>query len=108
MKRIVLVGATGKDCWTDEKKKKKSFVKLDTPVGYRLDNPTHRYETHSIESSVVEAHNVSFILEQVAKASREVYHAIVIDFACDPILDAAREIAIVVSSVPGMHHYISP
>jgi allantoin racemase len=93
MKRIALIGATGIDWWTDEKKK--SFVELQTPEGYRLDNFAPRYGTHSVESFVDEAYNAPFILEQVAKASRESYDAIIIDCACDPILDAAREITTV-------------
>ncbi|UCH04347.1 MAG: aspartate/glutamate racemase family protein [Candidatus Thorarchaeota archaeon] len=93
MKLIALIGATGIDWWTDEKKN--SFVKLHTPQGYRIDNFTPRYGTHSVESEVDEAYNAPFILEQVAKASRGGYDAIVIDCACDPILDAARQITTV-------------
>jgi allantoin racemase len=93
MKRIALIGATGIDWWTDEKKK--SFVKMHTPKGYKLDNFTSQYGTHSVESLVDEAYNAPFILEQVVKASREGYDAIVIDCACDPVLDAAREITAV-------------
>jgi len=93
MKRIALIGATGIDWWAGEKKK--SFVELHTPKGYRIDNFTPQYGTHSVESLTDEAYNAPFILEQVAKASREWYDAIVIDCACDPILDAAREITTV-------------
>ena len=94
MKRIALIGATGVDWTADEKKK--SFVKLHTPQGYDIGHFTPRYGTHCIESLVDEAYNAPFILEQVAKACKEGYDAIVIDCACDPILDAARE----VSNVP--------
>jgi allantoin racemase len=48
------------------------------------------------ESLVDEAYNAPFILEQVVKACKEGYDAIVIDCACDPILNAARA----VSNVP--------
>ena len=94
MKRIALIGATGVDWTADEKKK--SFVKLHTPQGYDIGHLTPRHGTHSVESLVDEAYNAPFILEQVAKACKEGYDAIVIDCACDPILDAARE----VSNVP--------
>jgi len=94
LKRIALIGATGVDWTADEKKK--SFVKLHTPQGYDIGHFTPRHGTHSIESLVDEAYNAPFILEQVAKACKEGYDAIVIDCACDPILDAARE----VSNVP--------
>ncbi|MFQ5831699.1 MAG: aspartate/glutamate racemase family protein [Candidatus Thorarchaeota archaeon] len=90
MKRIALIGATGVDWWEDEKKR--SFVELHTPEGYSIDNFTPRYGTHSVESFVDEAYNAPFILEQVVRASREGYDAIVIDCACDPILEAAREV----------------
>jgi allantoin racemase len=43
-----------------------------------------------------EAYNAPFILEQIVRANKEGYDVIVIDCACDPILDAAREI----SSIP--------
>jgi len=94
LKRIALIGATGVDWTADEKKK--SFVKLHTPQGYDIGHLTPRHGTHSVESLVDEAYNAPFILEQVAKACKEGYDAIVIDCACDPILDAARE----VSNVP--------
>ncbi len=94
MKRIALIGATGVDWTTDEKKK--SFVKLHTPQGYYIGHFVPRHGTHSVESLVDEAYNAPFILEQVVKAGKEGYDAIVIDCACDPILDAARE----VSNVP--------
>lgn len=91
MKRIALIGATGVDWTADEKKK--SFVKLHTPQGYDIGYFNPRHGTHSIESLVDEAYNAPFILEQVAKACKEGYDAIVLDCACDPILDAAREIS---------------
>jgi allantoin racemase len=94
LKRIALIGATGVDWTVDEKKK--SFVKLHTPQGYDIGHFVPRHGTHSVESLVDEAYNAPFILEQVVKACREGYDAIVIDCACDPILDAARE----VSNVP--------
>jgi allantoin racemase len=94
LKRIALIGATGVDWTADEKKK--SFVKLHTPQGYDIGHFTPRHGTHSVESLVDEAYNAPFILEQVVKACKEGYDAIVIDCACDPILDAARE----VSNVP--------
>ncbi|MEE8182282.1 MAG: hypothetical protein V3T87_03115, partial [Candidatus Thorarchaeota archaeon] len=91
MKRIALIGATGVDWTADEKKK--SFVKLHTPQGYGIGHFVPRHGTHSVESLVDEAYNAPFILEQVAKACKEDYDAIVIDCACDPILDAAREVS---------------
>jgi len=94
LKRIALIGATGVDWTVDEKKK--SFVKIHTPQGYDIGHFVPRYGTHSVESLVDEAYNAPFILEQVVKACKEGYDAIVIDCACDPILDAARE----VSNVP--------
>jgi len=94
LKRIALIGATGVDWTADEKKK--SFVNLHTPQGYDIGHFVPRYGTHSVESLVDEAYNAPFILEQVVKACKAGYDAIVIDCACDPILDAARE----VSNVP--------
>ncbi|TFH02383.1 MAG: hypothetical protein E4H14_17700, partial [Candidatus Thorarchaeota archaeon] len=40
-----------------------------------------------------EAYNAPFILEQVVKANKEGYDVIVIDCACDPVLEAAREVS---------------
>ena len=94
MKKIALIGATGKDWWTDEKKV--SFVKSLTPSGYEILNYTPRHGTHSVESHVDEAYNAPFILEQVVKAEKDDCDAVIIDCACDPILDAARE----ASSIP--------
>lgn len=94
MKRIALIGATGIDWWKDNKKKQ--FVQSTTPTGYEIGNLQPRFGTHSIESHTDEAYNAPFILEQVARANKEEYDAIVIDCACDPVLQAAREI----SSIP--------
>ncbi|NHJ13800.1 MAG: aspartate/glutamate racemase family protein [Candidatus Thorarchaeota archaeon] len=82
------------DWWKDEKKR--SFVEMHTPDGYEIQNFVPAHGTHSVESLADEAYNAPFILEQVAKANREGYDALVIDCACDPVLEAAREI----SSVP--------
>jgi allantoin racemase len=90
MKRIALIGATGIDWWVDERKR--GFVKLHTPAGYEIVNYTPKFGTHSVESHVDEAYNAPFILEQIVKAEKEGCDAIVIDCACDPILDAAREV----------------
>ncbi len=90
MKRIALIGATGKDWWVDEKKR--DFVKSHTPEGYEIVNYTPKFGTHSVESHVDEAYNAAFILEQIVKAEKDGCDAIVIDCACDPVLDAAREI----------------
>jgi allantoin racemase len=89
MKRIALIGATGTDWWVDEKKR--NFVKSHTPDGYEIVNYTPKFGTHSIESHVDEAYNAPFILEQILKAEKDGCDAIVIDCACDPVLDAARE-----------------
>jgi len=94
MTRLALIGATGIDWWTDPKKK--SFVDKYTPDGCEIGNFTPRHGTHSVESLTDEAYNAPFILEQVVKANKEGYDVIVIDCACDPVLEAARE----VSSVP--------
>ncbi|MFW9954566.1 MAG: aspartate/glutamate racemase family protein [Candidatus Thorarchaeota archaeon] len=90
MKKIALIGVTGKDWWADPRKKE--FVELHTPHGYQMINMYARYGTHSVESHVDEAYNAPFILEQIAIASKKGVDAIIIDCACDPILDAAREI----------------
>ncbi|MHA2140557.1 MAG: aspartate/glutamate racemase family protein [Candidatus Thorarchaeota archaeon] len=90
MKRIALIGATGKDWWVDEKKQ--DFVKLHTPEGYEIVNYIPQFGTLSVESHVDEAYNAPFILEQIVKAEKDGCDAIVIDCACDPVLDAAREI----------------
>ncbi|MHA2241466.1 MAG: aspartate/glutamate racemase family protein [Candidatus Thorarchaeota archaeon] len=89
MKRIALIGATGVDWWVDDKKRE--FVQKHTPADYEIVNYTPQYGTHSVESHVDEAYNAPFILEQIVKAEREGCDAIVIDCACDPVLDAARE-----------------
>ena len=89
MKRIGLIGATGTDWWGDERKR--DFIKLHTPEGYEILNYTPKYGTHSVESHVDEAYNAPFILEQIVKAEKDGCDAIVIDCACDPVLDAARE-----------------
>jgi allantoin racemase len=94
MTKLALIGATGIDWWKDEKKK--SFVDSHTPPGCEIGNFTPRHGTHSVESLTDEAYNAPFILEQVVQANNEGYDVIVIDCACDPILEAARE----VSSVP--------
>ena len=91
LKRIALIGVTGIDWWTD--KKKRDFVKLNTPPGYELVNMHARYGTHSLESMVDEAYNAPFVLEQIVKANEKGLDAIVIDCACDPILEAAREVS---------------
>ena len=89
--RLALIGATGIDWWTDPKKK--AFVESHTPSGCEIANLTPRYGTHSVESLADEAYNAPFILEQVVRANREGYDVIVIDCACDPILEAAREVS---------------
>ncbi|MHA1576630.1 MAG: aspartate/glutamate racemase family protein [Candidatus Thorarchaeota archaeon] len=91
MVKLALVGATGIDWWTDPKKK--SFVMSFVPPGSEIGNLTPRHGTHSVESHVDEAYNAPFILEQVVRANNEGYDVIVIDCACDPILDAAREVS---------------
>jgi len=90
MKRIALIGATGTDWWVDEKKR--GFVKKHTPAGYEIVNYTPKHGTYSVESHVDEAYNAPFILEQIIKAEKDGCDAIVIDCACDPVLDAAREL----------------
>jgi allantoin racemase len=91
MTRLALIGATGIDWWEDPKKR--SFVMSFVPLGSEIGNLTPRYGTHSVESHVDEAYNAPYILEQVVKANKEGYDVIVIDCACDPILDAAREVS---------------
>lgn len=91
MTKLALIGATGIDWWTDPKKK--DFVMSFVPPGCEIGNLTPRFGTHSVESHVDEAYNAPFILEQVVRANEEGYDVIVIDCACDPILDAAREIS---------------
>jgi allantoin racemase len=91
MTRLALIGATGIDWWTDPKKK--SFVDRHTPEGCEIGNFTPRHGTHSVESLTDEAYNAPFILEQVVRANKEGYDVIVIDCACDPILEAAREVS---------------
>ena len=91
MKRLALIGATGIDWWSDPKKE--SFVKSHTPEGCEIGNLTPRHGTHSVESLTDEAYNAPFILEQVVKANEQGYDVIVIDCACDPILEAAREVS---------------
>jgi len=91
MKRIALIGVTGKDWWEDPAKRE--FVEQHTPQGYEMVNMYARYGTHSVESHVDEAYNAPFVLEQVILANEMDANAIVIDCACDPILDAAREVS---------------
>ena len=91
MTKLALIGATGIDWWTNPKKK--SYVMSFVPPGSEIGNLTPRHGTHSVESHVDEAYNAPFILEQVVRANDEGYDAIVIDCACDPVLDAAREIS---------------
>jgi allantoin racemase len=91
MTRLALIGATGVDWWKDPKKK--SFVEQHTPPGCEIGNFTPRSGTHSVESMTDEAYNAPFILEQIVRANKEGYDAIVIDCACDPVLDAAREVS---------------
>ncbi|MCK5238639.1 MAG: aspartate/glutamate racemase family protein [Candidatus Thorarchaeota archaeon] len=90
MRKIALIGVTGKDWWTDPDKRE--FVKKHTPEGYEMINYYARYGTHSVESNADEAYNAPFILEQIVKAEKDGVDAIIIDCACDPILDAAREV----------------
>jgi allantoin racemase len=94
MTRLALIGATGTDWWTDSKKK--AFVDLHTPPGCEIGNFTPKHGTYSVESMMDEAYNAPFILEQIVRANKEGYDVIVIDCACDPVLEAAREI----SSIP--------
>ncbi len=91
MIKIALIGATGIDWWKDPKKK--SFVELHTPPGCEIGNFTPRHGTHSVESLTDEAYNAPFILEQIVRANNEGYDAIVIDCACDPVLEAGREVS---------------
>jgi allantoin racemase len=89
--RLALIGATGIDWWADPRKK--SFVMSFVPSGCEIGNLTPKHGTQSVESHVDEAYNAPFILEQVVCANKEGYDVIVLDCACDPILDAAREIS---------------
>lgn len=91
MAKLALIGATGIDWWIDPKKK--SFVELHTPSGSEIENYTPRHGTHSVESITDEAYNAPFILEQVVKANKDGCDVIVIDCACDPVLEAAREVS---------------
>jgi allantoin racemase len=91
MTRLALIGATGIDWWTDPNKK--AFVDMHTPPGCEIGNFTPRHGTHSVESMTDEAYNAPFILEQIVRANNEGYDVIVIDCACDPVLEAAREIS---------------
>ncbi|MHA1948649.1 MAG: aspartate/glutamate racemase family protein [Candidatus Thorarchaeota archaeon] len=94
MTKLALIGATGNDWWNDPKKK--AFVELHTPPGSEIVNFTPRHGTFSVESLTDVAYNAPFILEQVVRANREGCDVIVIDCACDPVLEASRE----VSSIP--------
>jgi len=91
MTKLALIGATGIDWWTDPKKK--SFIELHTPPGCEIGNFTPKHGTHSVESITDEAYNSPFILEQVVKANKDGYDVILIDCACDPVLEAAREVS---------------
>ncbi|MFW9806891.1 MAG: aspartate/glutamate racemase family protein [Candidatus Thorarchaeota archaeon] len=91
MTRLALIGATGIDWWNDPKKK--AFVEKHTPSGCEIGNFIPRHGTHSVESLTDEAYNAPFILEQIVLANKEGYDVIVIDCACDPILEAAREVS---------------
>jgi len=93
MKRIALIGATGRDWWDE---KKSAFVFSLLPQGYEIENINPSHGTHSIESHADEAYNAPFILREVVRANRERFDAVVIDCAGDPVLAAARE----VSSIP--------
>jgi allantoin racemase len=103
MTRLALIGATGIDWWVDPKKK--AFVELHTPPGCDITNFTPRHGTHSVESLTDEAYNAPFILEQIVRANDEGYDVIVIDCACDPILEAAREVSTIPVVVPGNTAY---
>ena len=91
MTKLALIGATGIDWWSDSKKK--SFVEKHTPPGCEIGNFIPRHGTYSIESFTDEAYNAPFILEQIVRANQEGYDVIVIDCACDPVLEAARELS---------------
>ncbi len=91
MTRLALIGATGIDWWTNPKKR--SYIMKHVPEGSEVGNMTPRHGTHSVESLADEAYNAPFILEQIVRANREGYDVIVIDCACDPILEAAREVS---------------
>jgi len=90
LRRIALIGATGLDWLQDPRKRE--FVDRTAPSGYSIVSYMPRYGTHSVESLVDEAYNAPYILEQVVRASRDRVDAILIDCACDPALDAAREV----------------
>ncbi|MGQ4871639.1 MAG: aspartate/glutamate racemase family protein, partial [Candidatus Thorarchaeota archaeon] len=90
LRRIALIGATGLDWLKDPRKRE--FVDRTTPPGYEIVSYMPRYGTHSVESLVDEAYNAPYILEQVVRASRDGVDAVLIDCACDPALDAAREV----------------
>jgi allantoin racemase len=90
MKKIALIGATGIDWWTSDRKRQ--FVEDLTPSGYEIGNFYCNYGTHSLESHADEAYNAPFILEQIVAACLQGFDGIVLDCACDPILDAAREV----------------
>jgi allantoin racemase len=91
MTKLALIGATGIDWWSDPKKK--SFVEKHTPPGCEIGNFIPRHGTYSVESFTDEAYNAPFILEQIVRANQEGYDVIVIDCACDPVLEAARELS---------------
>jgi allantoin racemase len=91
MTRLALIGATGIDWWEDPRKH--SFVLRHVPDGSEVGNLTPRHGTHSVESLTDEAYNAPFILEQVVRANKEGYDVIVIDCACDPVLEASREVS---------------
>ncbi|MFX1579207.1 MAG: aspartate/glutamate racemase family protein, partial [Promethearchaeota archaeon] len=71
----------------------KSFVEMHTPPGCEIGNFIPRHGTYSVESFTDEAYNAPFILEQIVRANQEGYDVIVIDCACDPVLEAARELS---------------
>ncbi|MFW9786369.1 MAG: aspartate/glutamate racemase family protein [Candidatus Thorarchaeota archaeon] len=91
MTKLALIGATGIDWWTDPNKK--AFVEQHTPPGCEIGNFTPRHGTYSVESLTDEAYNAPFILEQIVRANKEGFDVIVIDCACDPVLEAAREVS---------------
>lgn len=91
MKTIGLVGATGLDWLQSERKKQ--FVIDNTPEGFEVKSYIPRFGTHSVESRVDETYNAPFILEKIVEANRDGVDGIIIDCACDPILEAACEIS---------------
>ncbi len=91
MTRLALVGVTGFDWLVDPKKK--AFVDLHTPPDCEITNFTPKHGTYSVESLTDVAYNAPFILEQIVRANDEGFDVIVIDCACDPILEAAREVS---------------